>query len=81
MSATSLNPGDAAPEATARSRSLLRRVDGQPVRVLVVDDEAALAELVVMVFRYEGVTSAGPRTGPPRSAWPGPSAPTSSSST
>ncbi|HEX4215477.1 MAG TPA: response regulator transcription factor [Candidatus Dormibacteraeota bacterium] len=63
MSATSLNPGDAAPEAAARSRSLLRRADGQPVRVLVVDDEAALAELVVMVFRYEGCDVRGAEDG------------------
>lgn len=54
MSATGLTPGEPAPESAARSRSLLRRADGQPVRVLVVDDEAALSELVVMVFRYEG---------------------------
>ncbi|SDM24462.1 two-component system, OmpR family, response regulator [Allokutzneria albata] len=43
------------------SRSDLRRADGQPVRVLVVDDEASLAELVSMALRYEGweVRSAG----------------------
>jgi two-component system OmpR family response regulator len=35
-------------------RSELRRPDGQPVRVLVVDDEAALAELVTMALRLEG---------------------------
>jgi len=32
----------------------LRRPDGQPVRVLVVDDEPALAELVSMALRLEG---------------------------
>jgi len=31
-----------------------RRADGQPVRVLVVDDEATLAELLQMALRYEG---------------------------
>ncbi|MFC7549911.1 response regulator transcription factor [Plantactinospora sp. GCM10030261] len=39
----------------------LRRPDGGPVRVLVVDDEANLADLLCMALRYEGweVTSAG----------------------
>jgi two-component system OmpR family response regulator len=32
----------------------LRREDGAPVRVLVVDDEPALAELLSMALRYEG---------------------------
>jgi two-component system OmpR family response regulator len=32
----------------------LRRPDGDPVRVLVVDDEATLAELLTMALRYEG---------------------------
>ncbi|WP_304437775.1 response regulator transcription factor [Sciscionella sediminilitoris] len=32
----------------------MRRPDGQPVRVLVVDDEPAIAELVAMALRYEG---------------------------
>ncbi|GAB3452396.1 response regulator transcription factor [Actinophytocola sediminis] len=35
-------------------KSELRRPDGQPVRVLVVDDEATLAELVSMALRLEG---------------------------
>jgi two-component system OmpR family response regulator len=39
----------------------LRRVDGSPVRVLVVDDEATLSDLLSMALRYEGwdVRSAG----------------------
>jgi two-component system, OmpR family, response regulator len=39
----------------------LRRPDGGPVRVLVVDDEATLADLLSMALRYEGwqVRSAG----------------------
>jgi len=39
----------------------LRRSDGQPVRVLVVDDESTLTELLSMALRYEGweVQSAG----------------------
>ncbi|HMH91750.1 MAG TPA: response regulator, partial [Streptosporangiaceae bacterium] len=32
----------------------LRRADGSPVRVLVVDDEPSLAELLSSVLRYEG---------------------------
>ncbi|MPZ85019.1 MAG: response regulator [Actinophytocola sp.] len=35
-------------------KSELRRPDGRPVRVLVVDDEATLAELVSMALRLEG---------------------------
>jgi len=35
-------------------KSELRRPDGQPVRVLVVDDEVTLAELVSMALRLEG---------------------------
>src|SRR5262245_52922862 len=32
----------------------LRRPDGGPVRVLVVDDESTLSELLSMALRYEG---------------------------
>ncbi|HKG49444.1 MAG TPA: response regulator transcription factor [Actinomycetales bacterium] len=32
----------------------LSRLDGTPVRVLVVDDEPALSELLTMALRYEG---------------------------
>ncbi|WP_305080930.1 response regulator transcription factor [Pseudonocardia sp. WMMC193] len=32
----------------------LRRADGGPVRVLVVDDEATLSDLLQMALRYEG---------------------------
>ena len=46
---------------SADVRGQLRRLDGEPVRVLVVDDEASLAELLSMALRYEGweVRSAG----------------------
>jgi two-component system OmpR family response regulator len=46
------------------TRPDLRRPDGQPVRVLVVDDESTLAELLSMALRYEGwdVQSAGDGT-------------------
>ena len=39
----------------------LTRIDGTPVRVLVVDDEVNLTELLSMALRYEGweVRSAG----------------------
>lgn len=34
----------------------MRRADGSPVSILVVDDEAVLAEMVSMALRYEGWT-------------------------
>ncbi|WKX70620.1 response regulator transcription factor [Streptomyces sp. XD-27] len=37
-----------------RGHSELLRPDGSPVRVLVVDDESALADLLSMALRYEG---------------------------
>ncbi len=33
---------------------VMRRADGNPINVLVVDDEAVLAEMVSMALRYEG---------------------------
>ena len=42
------------PEQTTLSRSMLRRADGSAVRVLVVDDESTLTELLSMALRYEG---------------------------
>jgi two-component system OmpR family response regulator len=49
------------PSAAVASGPELRRADGQPVRVLVVDDELAMTELLSMALRYEGwdVRSAG----------------------
>ncbi|MEV4711379.1 response regulator transcription factor [Micromonospora sp. NPDC049374] len=41
--------GEAAP-----GRVELRRPDGEPVRVLVVDDEPTLTDLLSMALRYEG---------------------------
>ena len=35
-------------------RVTLRRGDGSPIKVLVVDDEAVLAEMMSMALRYEG---------------------------
>src|SRR3954467_11366127 len=40
--------------ANADTSADLRRPDGGPVRVLVVDDEPTLAELLSMALRYEG---------------------------
>ena len=41
--------------ATAGARPpQIQRADGTPVRVLVVDDEPSLAELLASVLRYEG---------------------------
>ncbi len=39
---------------TPTSSAKLQRPDGSPVRVLVVDDESNLAELLSMALRYEG---------------------------
>jgi two-component system OmpR family response regulator len=39
--------------AIARGGRQIRRADGSPVRVLVVDDEATLTELLSMALRYE----------------------------
>jgi two-component system OmpR family response regulator len=41
----------------------LTRADGSPLRVLVVDDEVNLAELVAMALRYEGWQVATAHTG------------------
>ncbi|MFH8881985.1 response regulator transcription factor [Streptomyces californicus] len=53
-----------------QGRTELRRPDRTPVRVLVVDDEAPLAELLSMALRYEGweVRSAGDGAGAVRVA-------------
>jgi two-component system OmpR family response regulator len=40
--------------APTNTRFELRRPDGDPVRVLVVDDEATLTDLLAMALRYEG---------------------------
>ncbi|MGZ4588063.1 MAG: response regulator transcription factor [Mycobacteriaceae bacterium] len=50
-----------APQGTPMGRDELRRADGSAMRVLVVDDESTLADLLSMALRYEGweVRSAG----------------------
>ncbi|WP_433187863.1 response regulator transcription factor [Actinoallomurus sp. CA-150999] len=42
------------PESPAARHPLMTRPDGSPVRVLVVDDEASLAEVLASVLRFEG---------------------------
>ena len=37
-----------------RGRQPMRRLDGTPVRILVVDDEPSLTELLSMALKYEG---------------------------
>ncbi|MFF3754138.1 response regulator transcription factor [Streptomyces sp. NPDC002018] len=53
-----------------RGRTEMLRPDGSPVRVLIVDDETSLTELLSMALRYEGweVRSAGDGAGAVRSA-------------
>jgi len=54
-----------------KTRSVeLRRTDGEPVRILVVDDEATLTDLLSMALRYEGcdVRTAGTGQGAVRAA-------------
>src|SRR5258708_5845764 len=41
----------------------LRRPDGEPVRILVVDDEATLTDLLSMALRYEGCDVRSAATG------------------
>jgi two-component system OmpR family response regulator len=41
-------------QSRAAEQGNLRRPDGSPLRVLVVDDESTLAELLSMALRYEG---------------------------
>ena len=44
----------AAAEASPQSRPKLKHPDGSPIRVLVVDDEPTLTDLLQMALRYEG---------------------------
>src|SRR6195952_268043 len=48
---TTMNGSAADPES---ARVVMRRADGKPISVLVVDDEPVLAEMVSMALRYEG---------------------------
>ncbi len=51
MSLTIPSAGNA---GTSTDREAMRRPDGHPIRVLVVDDEPTLSELVGLALRYEG---------------------------
>jgi two-component system OmpR family response regulator len=44
----------AASDAVTQSRPRLKHADGSPIRVLVVDDEPTLTDLLQMALRYEG---------------------------
>ena len=46
--------GTASAAAASGRNAGIQRADGTPVRVLVVDDEPSLAELLASVLRYEG---------------------------
>jgi len=48
---TAMEPSEAAAKPAEGG---IRRPDGSPVRVLVVDDEPSLAELMASVLRHEG---------------------------
>jgi two-component system OmpR family response regulator len=49
---TALRPSPATDASPARPR--LKHADGSPIRVLVVDDEPTLTDLLQMALRYEG---------------------------
>ena len=51
---TSLMENQQQPAADLASDKLTTRPDGTPIRILVVDDEPSLAELLASVLRYEG---------------------------
>ncbi|MBE1608051.1 response regulator transcription factor [Actinopolymorpha pittospori] len=53
-STSTQSTGAATPGARAGGDAGLRRADGAPVRVLVVDDEPTLTDLLAMALRYEG---------------------------
>ena len=55
------NNGAGAAQSSGARNADVQRPDGTPVRVLVVDDEPSLAELLASVLRYEGwnVVTAG----------------------
>src|ERR1700687_4926502 len=55
------SPNGSAGNDNEPERIVMRRADGKPINVLVVDDEPVLAELVSMALRYEGwdISTAG----------------------
>jgi two-component system OmpR family response regulator len=51
---TMVSPSDNPATGPDAARARLVRADGTPVRVLVVDDEPSLTDLLAMALRYEG---------------------------
>lgn len=51
---SSRSPASSSSRSPASSPSPLRHLDGSPIRVLVVDDEPSLTELLSLALRYEG---------------------------
>ena len=52
---TSVKPGPQQPRSTILGQlPPIRRSDGSPIKVLLVDDERALTNLVTLALRYEG---------------------------
>jgi len=52
---TPVNPGSHQPRSTILGQlPPIRRADGSPIKVLLVDDERALTNLVTLALRYEG---------------------------
>jgi two-component system, OmpR family, response regulator len=49
-----MSPVESAQPGQSGEQPGLRRADGSPIRVLVVDDEPSLVELLSSVLRYEG---------------------------
>ena len=49
---TVVSPNGSAGNESEPARVVMRRADGKPIHVLVVDDEPVLAELVSMALRY-----------------------------
>ena len=56
LSAQASDPSGCLNRAASGQDAGIQRADGTPVRVLVVDDEPSLAELLASVLRYEGWT-------------------------
>lgn len=52
MTMTSTTPGAKPRSAVLGQLPPIRRVDGSPIKVLLVDDERALTNLVTMALRY-----------------------------
>lgn len=57
MTITSVHPGPQVPRSAILGQlPPIRRPDGSPIKVLLIDDERALTNLVTMALKYEGWT-------------------------